>query len=766
MRRKISRITHKNIKPYGQIIDSGCAKTQSDGSGWGILVRSRSSGWRIAYLILKKRKMSRLESHPDTLETFEPVKGKAVIALAPRKYPERLKYFYLDKPIVLNKSVWHALATISKETHMKIFENIKVKCVYRKLKTTLLALTVFATLASCSGCLFAASQDKKGPAFSLYYPGTEDIVDYERYGKFIAPGTFEYKYKMTDKEGLAKASGEGIDPNMDVTKDPVYIELKNAGRLKGGHWEHIGTKDLQADFFVWATAYKENPGVRLYFTGRALEAAGLYVQALKAYRAAMILYPDAACWNKSATWTWLIGPASWSAAINLIRMHPELDVKLSGAYVVADAAIGGDPAKNRVAITPGKMIRYTEEGRKRDSIDIMKLKVVERRGGRVACVKYENGQWGMEVDGKPFFVKGMQYSPTRVGMDYKWNWMEADEDGNGSNDVAYQAWVDKNGNNKRDEDEALEGDFKLLKDMGCNTIRIFNTYNINKELLRDLSKRYGIKVFILDPLGAYTVHSGADWAKGTDYNSEEQRKRMMDFVRKTVIELKDEEWLLGYILGNENNMSCDYTGVNASRTRASSQPEIYAKFLNDVAAMVHSLDPEHPVGIGNMGLGLVEYYAKYAPEIDFIGVNDYPGSYGFGSLWTVARRMIDRPILITEFGCDAYATEIGPDEESQAIYLKNAWEDIVYNSAGNPGEGNSIGGIVFEWLDEWWKDTRGDPLGTQSEEPTFEMAFPDGYSQEEWIGIVGQGSGGQSPFLRSPRKSYYMLKELWLRSAH
>lgn len=586
-----------------------------------------------------------------------------------------------------------------------------------------------------------------GTVFALFDEGSERTVDYAKYGKTSGAGTFDYKYEITDREGLAKASGEGIDPSISVTRDPLYAELKKAGKLKGRCWDHIGTGDPDADFFVWATSYNESPGVRLFFTGKALEAGGHYLHAIKAYYAAMVLYPTAYAWNRDRSWTWLVGPAAWNTIINLTRMHPELELKLTGAYVLGQGGIGGDPKRNKVSVYPGKFMRFTKEDRKKYALDASKLTVVKRTGGKkVFCVKYSNGQWVLFADGKPYFIRGLSYNPTKVGTDYNWGWMEADENNNGINDTAYEA-----------------GDFKLMKEMGCNTIRLYDTGRYDLGILRDLYKTYGIRVLICDPFGAYTVHSGATWEDGTDYTSKTQREKMKEYVRKMVLDYKDEEWVLGYILGNENNMPGEYMGVNASRTRALSQPKEYAEFLNEVAKMVHELDPDHIIGVGNMGLGLVDYYAKYAPNLDFIGINDYPGSDGFGSLWIQARANIDRPILITEFGCDAFATGKGEDQDAQANYLVNAWKDIVYNSAGHVGEGNSIGGIVFEWLDEWWKDTRGDALGHHSEEPTFEMSFPDGYSQEEWLGIVSQGDGTKSPFFREPRKAYYELKKLWTR---
>ncbi|MFH1790718.1 MAG: hypothetical protein ABH885_01885, partial [Candidatus Omnitrophota bacterium] len=370
-----------------------------------------------------------------------------------------------------------------------------------------------------------ASGAKDARVFSLFDPGTEKVVLYEHYGRFSGEGTFDYEYVVDDADGLARASGEGIDPNERVTEDPAYRVFKKEGKLKNSPWKHVGSGNPQADFFAWAAARKEDPGVKLYFTGRALENAGLYTHALKAYRAAMIMYPRACCWNRSVTWTWLIAPAAWNQIVNLTRMHPEIGLRLDGAMVETQEAVGGDPEKNLVAVTPGRFVPFTEEDRKKAYVNVSKLKIVERRGGKVSCAKYSNGQWALLVNGKPYLVKGVTYNPTMVGKNYMWNWTEADENSNGINDVAYESWVDADGGGRRDDDEAAVGDFRLLKDMGCNTIRVFDTIPLNKDLLRDMFRKHGIRVMLCNPLGAYTVYSQARWEVGTDYTDKQQRER-------------------------------------------------------------------------------------------------------------------------------------------------------------------------------------------------------------------------------------------------
>jgi len=80
---------------------------------------------------------------------------------------------------------------------------------------------------------------------------------------------------------------------------------------------------------------------------------------------------------------------------------------------------------------------------------------------------------------------------------------------------------------------------------------------------------------------------------------------------------------------------------------------------------------------------------------------------------------------------------------------------------GGTAAGNSIGGVVFEFLDEWWKSPTG-PAYSQETNEDAPMPFPDGWASEEWFGLVSQGDGSHSPFYRRPRRAYELLRdELW-----
>lgn len=623
------------------------------------------------------------------------------------------------------------------------------------------------------------------PKFLLFDPGTEDIVDYEKYGEFRNVGTPDYEYAIHDEEGLAAASGEGIDPSRSIRKNPDFKKVHARGKLgTGNHWRRVNTSNPQLDYFEWNEA-NEEPGVRLLFVGKAMEKGGHLIHALKAYRAVMVLYPDSSAWSTGGEFQWSAAEAAWHSIMNLLRKNPDLNIRLVGADVttrierdnlvvivnpgrlerLAPVEILSEAAPEGVEVVEEAVEPEVEEDA-RPPID--RSVIIQQRGtGKVQLVQYLHGEWEMIVEGQPYFIRGMNYSPTKVGVvPWEWDWKWADENTNGIVDC-FEVFVDANKNGSQDEDEPTISDFKLMKDMGVNTIKIYVTSNslprFNYLVLRKMFHDYGIRVIVGNFLGAYVNDSGATWDPGTDYTSRKQRDIMKGNVSNMVMRLKDEPWVLAWVLGNENNMEMS-GDVNATRTNASKYPEAFSRFLNEVSRMIHEIDPNHPVGVGNLLTGLVEYYGEFAPELDYIGINSYIGEDGFGATWQKVQQTMGRPVVITEFGCDSYWTKKGPDEEMQSQWLVKNWEDIAHHRAGHGSIGNSIGGFVFEWLDEWWKDTLNyfeDPLDRQSVRGVFPMPFPDGFAQEEWFGIMGQGDGKLSPFLRVPKKAYWDLNEIW-----
>jgi beta-glucuronidase len=262
-----------------------------------------------------------------------------------------------------------------------------------------------------------------------------------------------------------------------------------------------------------------------------------------------------------------------------------------------------------------------------------------------------------------------------------------------------------------------------------------------------------------DFLGAYTVGSGADWYAGTDYTNADQQEKMMASVKEMVEQYKDEPYVVMWVLGNENN----YGNANNSRSKT----EAYYSFVNKVAKMIKSIDPTRPVALCNGDLLFLDKVTRLCPDIDVYGANAYRGRHGFGnSFWLNIAEAWEKPVFISEFGCPSYhhRRKKGQTEDLQAEYLRGNWMDIERNIGGGPGAGNSVGGVLFEWVDEWWK--AGPPpqynAAIQDIVGQFGGPFPDGWSYEEWYGVAGQGNGKHSPFMRQLRQSYFVFKnELW-----
>ena len=615
--------------------------------------------------------------------------------------------------------------------------------------------------------------EPKGPktSITLYDAGTEEVVNYEKYGEFTNIGSKEYKYIIKDQEGLSQAVGEGIYPNTtSVRWDPNFQKLKKDKRMAGSHWDFVNSPDLEAAFLKWASS-TEPEGVRLYYTGLILEKSGLLKSAIKAYYSIVAHYPGAIGWTYWHT-PWYVGQAAIAKISFLLKRHPELGLRLSEARIRIVNGYDNDISNDIIITNPGKLEKISVQtanilSKVKDVFGkIARKKEIKKivGEGKVQLAQYQDSSWQVLVDGEPFVVKAVTYAPTKIGQSPDegtlGNWMREDFNQNGKIDGPYDSYLEDNPG-KPEGDGLLSdkqshkpvGDFQLMKYMGVNSIRLYHhPKEINKELLRDLYHTYGIRVMIGDFLGKYALGSGAPWNPGTDYRNPEHQKNMLESVRKMVEEFKDEPYVLFWILGNEN--------VYGVACNADKDPEGFFKFANQAALLIKSLDKDHPVAIASGDVIYLDRFAKFSPDVDIFGSNVYRGDYGFGSLWYSVKEEADKPVMLTEFGCPAYAEGLTQEEaeEAQANYHKGAWEDILCNMNVNCGSGNSIGGIAFEFMDEWWKAYEPSKHDTKG---FFTGPFPDGYMHEEWLGVVSQADGKDSPFKRHLRKSYHMYQKAW-----
>ncbi len=114
---KIRKITEENFRRYGWVIGypNKARKSKRHNLFRIVLKEPVSRGWRIAYLVVRDKTIKRLEHHPHSFESFEPVSGKSLLFLAPAKAPEEIECFLLDRPVILKKKIWHGIVASGRE---------------------------------------------------------------------------------------------------------------------------------------------------------------------------------------------------------------------------------------------------------------------------------------------------------------------------------------------------------------------------------------------------------------------------------------------------------------------------------------------------------------------------------------------------------------------------------------------------------------------------------------------------------------------------
>ena len=123
-----SALTQELFKPYGRILepkDEEVPEVSETGSfDFYVTFKESSQDWQIGYLVQTGKIVEQLECHPNTAEVFSPVNGIAVLLLATEPDNKAtMRAFKLEKPIVLQRGVWHGVISLSEKSEILIVES-------------------------------------------------------------------------------------------------------------------------------------------------------------------------------------------------------------------------------------------------------------------------------------------------------------------------------------------------------------------------------------------------------------------------------------------------------------------------------------------------------------------------------------------------------------------------------------------------------------------------------------------------------------------
>jgi len=213
---------------------------------------------------------------------------------------------------------------------------------------------------------------------------------------------------------------------------------------------------------------------------------------------------------------------------------------------------------------------------------------------------------------------------------------------------------------------------------GANSIRTWDAEGID-ELLDD-AHALGLSVAV----GIWLGHE----RHGFDYSDAKQVAEQKERARQFVLRYKDYPAVLLWGIGNEMEGYDD--GNNPLVWQA----------VNDIAAMIKELDPNHPTMTVTAELGgqRIENVHRRCPAIDIHGINSYGGALSLAERLRAAGA--SKPYILTEFGppgtWEVPGTEWGAPYEmtstGKAEFYAEAYEAAIL---GNPTQ--ALGSYAFNW---------------------------------------------------------------------
>lgn len=218
--------------------------------------------------------------------------------------------------------------------------------------------------------------------------------------------------------------------------------------------------------------------------------------------------------------------------------------------------------------------------------------------------------------------------------------------------------------------------FEELKEAGGNSIRIWSTNDAGHVL--DQAHEHGLTV----NLGVWITRE----KEGFNYDDKKEVDRQFEHVKRQVLKYKDHPALLMWSIGNEMNK-----GATNLRMWDS---------LNEIAEMIHTIDPNHPVTTAFMDVPqrIIKIVKERCPHLDILSFNTY------GALATVSeeieKSVWEGPYIISEFGSKGYweveetswGASFEPTSSEKARFIQEKYEKFILTN-----KDKCLGSYAFLW---------------------------------------------------------------------
>ncbi|AXT20356.1 glycosyl hydrolase family 5 [Flavobacteriaceae bacterium AU392] len=217
--------------------------------------------------------------------------------------------------------------------------------------------------------------------------------------------------------------------------------------------------------------------------------------------------------------------------------------------------------------------------------------------------------------------------------------------------------------------KVISKDFKIIKDAGLNTIRIFIPYedfgkaNVSSEKLEklqqvlDLAVINNIKIVVtlFDFYGDYSV---LNWTLNQRH------------VEAIITKFKDHQAIIAWDIKNEPDL--DFESRNKSNVIA---------WLRNMTAFIKTIDQDHPITIGWSN---AKNASLLKDDLDYVSFHYYEDIDDLETTFKSLKQIIvDKPIIISEFGISSYKgfwKPFGSSKKKQANYHEKAQDIFSKNN--------------------------------------------------------------------------------------